>query len=150
MSDDAEKLDVTSSEQRRVLLIVLLLNLMLVMFLAIGGVMANSSGLIANALDNASDAAVYAISLFAVGRSLRWKRIAAGCSGVLLLIFGLGVLGDTIRRFVTGSEPIGPMMIAMAVVAAAVNLVCLRLLRRLRNADVNLRAAQTFSVNDFI
>lgn len=66
------------------------------------------------------------------------------------MIFGLGVLGDTIRRFVTGSEPIGPMMMAVAVVAAAVNLVCLRLLARLKNADVNLRAAQTFSVNDFI
>lgn len=150
MSNEDEHFDATSTEQRRVLVIVLVLNLMLAVSLAVTGVLADSSGLIANALDNASDAAVYAISLFAVGRSLRWKRIAAACSGVLLLIFALGVLGDTVRRFVTGSEPIGFMMMAMAVIAAAVNLLCLRLLTRLQKQDVNLRAAQTFSVNDFI
>jgi cobalt-zinc-cadmium efflux system protein len=150
MSNEDEHFDATSTEQRRVLVIVLVLNLMLAVSLAVTGVLADSSGLIANALDNASDAAVYAISLFAVGRSLRWKRIAAACSGVLLLIFALGVLGDTVRRFVTGSEPMGFMMMAMAVIAAAVNLLCLRLLARLKKQDVNLRAAQTFSVNDFI
>ena len=150
MSNQDEHFAATSMEERRVLLIVLVLNLILAVSLAVTGVLADSSGLIANALDNASDAAVYAISLFAVGRSLRWKRIAAACSGVLLLIFALGVLGDTVRRFVTGSEPIGSMMMAMAVIAAAVNLLCLRLLARLKKRDVNLRAAQTFSVNDFI
>ena len=150
MSRDEGNFAVTSSAQRRVLWLILVLNLLLTGFLAVAGVWADSSGLIANALDNASDAAVYAISLFAVGRSLRWKRIAATSSGVLLLIFALGVLGDTVRRFVTGSEPIGPTMITAAVIAAAVNLLCLRLLARLQKQDVNLRAAQTFSVNDFI
>lgn len=41
-------------------------------------------------------------------------------------------------------------MIGMAIVAAGVNLWCLRLLSKLRNKDVNLRAAETFSFNDFI
>jgi cobalt-zinc-cadmium efflux system protein len=150
MSNDGENLDANSVEQRRVLLIALALNLLLAASLAVTGVTADSSGLIANALDNASDAAVYAISLFAVGRSPRWKRVAATCSGVLLLIFGLGLLGDTVRRFITGSEPTGATMMAMAVIAAAVNLWCLKLLARLKQRDVNLRAARTFSLNDFI
>ncbi len=39
---------------------------------------------------------------------------------------------------------------AMALVAAVVNLLSLFLLQRLNNKDVNLRAATTFSFNDFI
>lgn len=142
--------DTTVVEQRRILLIVLALNLLLVAALAVTGILAESSGLIANALDNASDAAVYVISLLAVGRAQRWKRVAAVCSGVLLLVFGLGVVIDAARRFVVGSEPIGPLMMAMAGSSAAVNLLCLWLLRRLGGQDVNLRAAETFSANDFV
>ena len=38
----------------------------------------------------------------------------------------------------------------MAAVAAVVNLICLRLLNKMSDKDVNLRAATTFSFNDFI
>ena len=41
-------------------------------------------------------------------------------------------------------------MMVMAVVAAGVNLWSLVLLKRLKQPDVNLRAATTFSFNDFI
>ncbi|RYD25115.1 MAG: cation transporter, partial [Lysobacteraceae bacterium] len=37
-----------------------------------------------------------------------------------------------------------------AIVAALVNGVCLWLLKRLREPDVNMRAATTFSLNDFV
>ena len=129
---------------------VLVLNVALVISLMITGIMADSSGLLANAIDNASDVAVYAISLFAIGRPLHFKRTAATVSGVLLLIFTVGILVDAIRRFITGSEPIGVTMMVMAVIAAIINLVCVKLLARLGKKDVNLRAAQTFSINDFV
>lgn len=118
--------------------------------LATTGAIADSSGLMANALDNASDAAVYALSLFAVGRPPQWKRVAAASSGVLLTLFGVGVLGDTLRRFLSGSEPIGPTMMVAAMVAAAINFYCYRRLERLGDAEVHLRAAEKFSFNDFI
>jgi Co/Zn/Cd efflux system component len=149
LSDD-DIIEATTSEQRSTLAIVLALNVGLAIALAIGGTVADSSGLIANALDNASDAAVYALSLFAIGRSMGWKRAAATASGILLVIFSLGVLGDTARRYLTGSEPIGAAMMGLAVVAAIINLACVRLLSRLRNSDVNVDAARTFSFNDFI
>ena len=41
-------------------------------------------------------------------------------------------------------------MMLMALGAAVVNWICLRLLQRLRKADVATRAATTFSANDFI
>lgn len=78
------------------------------------------------------------------------KRGAARFSGIMLLVFAGGVIADAIRRFLEGSEPGGIMMMAMAAVAAVVNLVCLRLLQNMQAKDVNLRAATTFSFNDFI
>lgn len=135
--------------QRKTLLIVLVLNALLFVTLGIGGVLADSSALMANAVDNASDAAVYLISFLAVGRAPFWKRRAARASGVMLLIFAAGVLIDAGRRWWFGAEPIGLTMMALALVAAAVNLACLLLLRRSQRDDVNMRAAETFSLNDF-
>ena len=139
-----------SAQQRRVLLQALILNALLSTALVGTGIYADSSGLIANALDNASDSAVYAISFVAVGRSDRRKTVAASISGVMLLVFALTVLGDAVRRFVVGAEPASVVMVTMGFVAAGINVWCLRLLGRLRRTDVNLRAAYTFSINDFI
>jgi len=141
--------NVQHDRQRRTLLVVLILNGLLFAGLGLGGLLADSSALLANALDNASDSVVYLISFLAVGRALTWKRRAATTSGVLLLIFAAGVLIDAGRRWWLGAEPIGWTMIGLAVVAAVVNLICLRLLQRLEGDDVNLRAAETFSLNDF-
>lgn len=136
--------------QRRVLLIVLLLNGGLAGLLAVAGLLADSSALVANALDNASDAVVYLISWLAVGRAAAWKVGAARLSGWMLVAFSLVVLADVARRLVTEVEPLGATMMALALVAAAVNLVCLWLIRHLHAEDVNLRAAETFSFNDFV
>ena len=68
----------------------------------------------------------------------------------MLLLFAVAVLIDVARRFTQGSDPIGPTMIGMSIVAGIINYLCLRLLQKLENKDVNLRAATTFSLNDFI
>jgi len=135
--------------QRRTLLTVLGLNAGLAAALGIGGVTADSSALLANAVDNASDAAVYLISFLAIGRAGTWKRGAARASGIMLLVFAAGVLIDAVRRVLTGTEPIGPTMMGLALTAAVVNLICLQLIRRQHSGDVNMKAAETFSFNDF-
>ncbi|WP_269717192.1 cation transporter [Caulobacter sp. NIBR2454] len=135
--------------QRKTLATVFLLNAALAGGLGVGGVVADSSALLANAVDNASDAAVYLISFLAVGRAGRWKRGAARLSGIMLLIFAVGVVADAVRRWVVGTEPVGGTMMVLALVAAVVNLVCLILVKRQGGKDVNMRAAETFSLNDF-
>ena len=137
-------------DQRRILLWVLVLNAALFVGLGVAGWLSDSSALLANAADNASDSAVYLISFLAVGRAPAWKTGAARLSGVLLLLFAAGVLADVVRRWLTGAEPLGPAMMTMALVAAAVNLWCLLLLRKVKTDDVNMRAAETFSLNDAI
>lgn len=136
--------------QRGTLWTVLLLNAAIAIGFFATGALGDSSALIANGLDNTSDSFVYAISLFALSRSDKWKRGAANVSGGLLLLFAAGILIDAVRRYYTGSEPLGPLMISMALIAAVVNGICIWLLGRLEDPDVNVRAANTFSLNDFI
>ena len=135
--------------QRRTLVVVLALNVLLFVGLGVGGLFADSSALLANPLDNGSNAAVYMISFLAIGRTVFWKTCAARLSGIMLLIFAAGVLLDVGRRWIVGTEPVGWTMMGLAVIAAVVNLICLMLIRRQGSDDVNMRAAETFSFNDF-
>jgi cobalt-zinc-cadmium efflux system protein len=139
-----------SEREKRTLQIVLVLNAAIAIAFLVTGGLGDSSALIANGLDNLSDAAVYALSLVALSHGLKWKARAATASGVMLLVFAAGVLFDVGRRYFEGSEPIGPTMMIMSAVAAVVNYACLKLLQRIQDPDVNLRAATTFSYNDFI
>jgi cobalt-zinc-cadmium efflux system protein len=142
--------DTKTAKERKTLWIVLWLNAAIAAAFFVTGFAADSSSLIANGLDNLSDTAVYALSLAALTRRSTWKIRAATVSGIMLLVFAIGILGDVGRRFIEGSEPVGPTMMVMATIAAIVNFLCLRLLQRLDEPDVNLRAATTFSFNDFI
>jgi Co/Zn/Cd efflux system component len=136
--------------ERRTLWIVLLLNLLISAAFFLVGYTGDSSALIANGVDNLSDAFVYMLSLIALSRGILWKSRAALFSGTMLLVFAVGILIDVGRRYVYGSEPIGSSMMIMSAVAGVVNYACLRILQRLKNPDVAMRAATTFSYNDFI
>jgi len=136
--------------QKSILRQVLLWNLGLFVGLGVAGWVADSSALMANAVDNASDAAVYLISYLAIDRQPAWKRWAAMLSGIMLLLFACFVLADVVRRWLGDAEPVGLTMMVLALVAAGINLWCLVLLRRVQSDDVNMQAAETFSFNDFI
>lgn len=83
-------------------------------------------------------------------RSRQWKCGAARFSRIALPIFAGGVIADAIRRFIEGSKPGGIMMMGMAAIAGGVNQLSLCLLKRIRNKNVNLLTATTFSFNDFV
>src|SRR3546814_16891141 len=70
--------------ERRTLWIVLLLNSAIAAAFLVTGAIGDSSALIANGLDNLSDAAVYALSLVALTRGMKWKTRAATASGIML------------------------------------------------------------------
>lgn len=140
----------TQSRERRALRIALGLNVALAVSLFATGVIADSSGLIANALDNASDAGVYGIALFAISRGGVWKVRAARISGTMLLVLSASVIVDVVRRFIGGAEPVSLIMIVMTAVAVTINVASLRVLRGLDREQVHVRATWTFSVNDFL
>ena len=71
---DLDDLQVESRQQRRILAQVLALNVFLSSGLVASGVYADSSGLMANALDNASDSAVYATVTWPLAGRLAERR----------------------------------------------------------------------------
>lgn len=139
-----------TAEQRRVLWIALALNALMFVAELTTGVLANSTGLIADGLDMLADASAYAIGLVAVGRSGLFKANAARLSGVLLVVLGVGVLADVARRIVSGEPPEGSAMILVATVALAVNAYVLRLLSKQRSAEVHMRATWIFTRADVV
>lgn len=56
------------------------------------------------------------------------------------------LLAEVLRRFFGGEQPLGPAMMIMAALNAALNI--LRLLRRHRGDDVNFKASAIFTSND--
>src|SRR5687768_4896131 len=100
--------------ERRTLVAVLAINAaMFVVELGVGWI-AQSMGLIADALDMLADASVYAAALLAVGSTTRRKTHAAAVSGILQLVLAAGVAVEVARRAVQGSDPASLPMISIS------------------------------------
>ncbi len=150
-ADEGEiELDARDAAQRRTLVWVLGINLVQALVIGVVGVAAASTGLMGAALDNLADGLVYAVSIYAVGRTVIAKARAARMSGFFLIVLGVALLVEVLRRFLMGGEPVGIVMIVAAIVNAATNFVCLRLLRTHRKEGVNLQASWIFTTNDML
>lgn len=150
-TEDPEiQLDASNAAERKTLLWVLGINFLQVIVAGFVGVIADSAGLLGAALDNLADAGVYVVSIYAVGRTVAAKARVARLSGVLLIVLGLALLVEVLRRFFMGAGPIGSAMIVTAIANAATNLLCLRLLRAHRDQGVHLKASWIFTTNDML
>lgn len=138
------------SDQRRVLILVLVINA--VMFVAEfgAGIIAGSTALMADASDMFGDALVYGISLFALSRSDRWKAGAAAFKGVFILLLGISIVVNVVLKINSGIPPSSTLMLAFGALALIANLICLSLLWRFKATDVNMASTFECSRNDVI
>ena len=146
---DATAVSDNSKLERTALIIAFVLNAAMFFGEAIAGWLANSLGLLADALDMGADAAVYALSLFAVGQSAVRKTSLARTSGYLQL--GLASIGlvEVARRFLTDEPlPNATTMVAVSLLALAANVATMIVLRRARNGEVHIEASWIFTAND--
>src|SRR5437660_12695216 len=81
---------------RRVLWAVLGINAAMFLIEIGAGLAAGSASLQADALDFLGDAANYAISLFVIGMTLRYRAMAALAKGGTMVLFGVWVIGTLI------------------------------------------------------
>lgn len=114
------------------------------------GLISRSSALMADSLDMFGDAAVYAFSLYALNRGSLWRARAGLSKGIVMAMFGLIVLGQTIYRILMGSVPEAETMGIIGGLALGANLVCLIMLYRHRVDDINMRSTWLCSRNDII
>lgn len=146
----ASELGALHERQKRVLYMVLAINLSMFVVEVVAGVLARSTALLADSLDMLGDTLVYGLSLYAVGRGVRWRASAALVKGLVMGGFGLAVLAGALYGFRRPVLPVAEMMGGIGFLALIANLSCLGLLWRCRSDDLNLRSAWLCSRNDVI
>jgi len=148
---DIDEIKAPSTEsEARVLKILLGINFTMFVIEIVMGFVAQSTGLLADSLDMLADAAVYGISLYAVGKELTKQQKAARLSGYLQLSLAALALSEVIRRFFFGSEPLAQYMVVISALALAANVACMALISKHRTGGVHMQASWIFSTNDVI
>jgi Co/Zn/Cd efflux system component len=135
---------------RRVLIIVLAVNSLMFVLEFGAGIIASSAALMADSMDMLGDALVYAVSLYALDRSSRWRAGAALFKGAFILFLGLGVIIQIVMKILYGVPPSSVLMLIFGALALAANLYCLKLLWAFRADNVNLSSTFECSRNDVI
>jgi Co/Zn/Cd efflux system component len=134
--------------QSGTLKIVLVINAVMFLVVLAAGLLADSSAVIADSLDNLGDALTYALSLYAVGRGERAKGWVAMFKAVLILSAALFVVGQIAYKVMNPSIPIFEAMGLIGLLALAANGTCLALLWKHRSEDVNMSSVWECSRND--
>jgi len=142
--------DGASARYKRVLWLVIAINALMFLVEMGASVASNSMALRADALDFLGDSFTYAITLLAIGHSLRWRASAAMFKGVTLALMGIWVLGSTIYRLFILGMPNEMIMGSVALLAFLANLISVLLLLKYREGDANVRSVWLCSRNDAI
>ena len=149
MSCDCE-IDAANEAQKKVLVVLLALNLGMFLVEIVAGILSESTALLADSLDMLADATVYSISLYAVARAPHIKINAALANGGFQMLIGLGLLFEVTRRLYFGSDPESLTMISIGSLALVVNVICFVLISRHQNDEIHMRASWICSRNDVI
>jgi cation diffusion facilitator family transporter len=144
----AENLAHATPAYRRALWVVVLLNLTMGVAETIGGFVAGSQALKADALDFLGDGVITLFGLIAIGWSLAWRARAALLQGLFLATLGIGVLVATTYRVLVLHTPEADIMGVFGVIALAINVAAAWVLVPHRKGDANVRAVWLFSRND--
>ncbi len=140
-----------SKNDRRLLWLVLGINLFFFVLEMLTGFISGSMGLVADSLDMLADSIVYALALFAVGGSAARKRGVARTSGYFQLLLALFGILEVTRRFLGFEEvPEFRTMIIISALALTGNAASLFLLQKSKNDEAHIRASKIFTSNDVI
>ncbi|MBK8760018.1 MAG: cation transporter [Sulfuritalea sp.] len=140
----------SSPRYRRVLWIALWINAFMFGVEIIGGLLAGSVSLLADAVDFAGDAANYGLSLAILTRGLAWRARAALVKGLSMGAYGLYVLVRAAWGAFVGEVPQALTMGLVAMVALIANVGVAAMLYAYREGDANMRSVWLCSRNDAI
>jgi zinc transport system permease protein len=136
--------------KRKILIWVLFINLTMFFVEGIYGWFAQSSALMADALDMLGDAAIYGFSLYVIRLHPIWQSRAGFIKGIIMGVFAISVLFGAMYRVL---DPVVPEATTMGIVggmALVANLICAVLLLGFKDTDINMRSAWLCSRNDVL
>jgi Co/Zn/Cd efflux system component len=139
-----------SPAYRRLLWLVLLINAGMFVIEISRGLRAGSVALLADSRDFLGEAGNYAISLFVLSMSVRWRARAVQFKALSMAVFGLWVVAATAWHAWQGGVPV-PVPATMGFIcgiAALANLASAALLYAWREGDSNMRSVWLCTRND--
>ena len=136
------------ARQRRVLMIVLAINIATFVMMLSVAIYSGSSSLLSGSLDNLGDALTYLLSIAVIGASTRAKAKVALLKGLLILGAAMAVAVQVGWRLAHPEVPIFEAIGIAALLNLAFNGICLWLLTPYRHGDVNMASAWECSRND--
>ncbi|HVE78672.1 MAG TPA: cation diffusion facilitator family transporter [Gemmatimonadaceae bacterium] len=128
----------------------------------VGGWIANSLALLADAGHMLTDVGALALSLFVAWFSqrphtpqktygyLRWEILAAFLNGAALLLISAWIIVESVARLRVPEPPASGIMLAVAAAGLAVNVVAAWLLRPAAHGSLNLRGAYLHVLGDLL
>lgn len=135
---------------KRVLWTVIAINGVMFLVEMIGGQLAGSQALKADALDFLGDTITYGLSLAVIGASIRTRSMAALFKGLSLIAMALWVFSSTLYHTLILGLPSAQVMGSIGLMALAANLASVLLLKRYKDGDANVRSVWLCSRNDAI
>lgn len=148
--DKSCAIEALRERQRGTLTAVLGINAVMFVVVMAGGLIAGSTALLSDSLDNLGDALTYALSIYAVSRSPRIKGRVALFKGFLILGAGLFVMGQVVYKVLHPQVPLVETMGIIGVLNLLANLSCLTMLWKHRGEDVNMSSVWECSRNDIV
>jgi Co/Zn/Cd efflux system component len=147
-SDKECAIEAIKARQSATLKIVLAINAVMFVVEMTSGLLARSTALLSDSLDNLGDALTYGLSLYVVSRGARSKAKVALFKGGLIMAAGLFVLGQVIYAAIHPGVPIFEVMGVISLLALGANGTCLALLWKHREEDINMSSVWECSRND--
>jgi Co/Zn/Cd efflux system component len=135
-------------QQRGTLVKVLWINAVMFVAIAIAALYGKSTALLSDSLDNLGDALTYGLSLFAVSRGPDTKARVALFKGGLIFLAASVVVAQVIHRLINPVLPSYEIMSLFSMAGLAANGLCLFLLWRHRQDDINMSSVYECSRND--
>ncbi len=137
-------------QQAKVLWVVLFINAAMFLVEFGAGIRAGSLSLTGDSLDMLGDALVYASSLYVINKSIQAQAGAAFLKGIIMFLFAVAVFARASYQLFVGVSPEATIMGTIGIVALFANLLCLLLLTRHRNDNLNMSSVWLCSRNDII
>ncbi len=146
----------------RSLRIALALTAALLVVEVVGGIMSNSIALLADAGHMLTDVAALGLSLFVAWFSrqpasqqksfgyLRWEILAAFLNGAALLLISAAIVVESVLRLRSPQPVEGGLMLGVAVLGLAINVISARILHPSSQSNMNVRGAYLHVLGDLL
>lgn len=147
---DCCSIQAPNDNKKKILWIVLWLNLIMFVVQVSAAIIGHSSSLFADSMDMFGDFITYAASIIAIGKSDKWLVAVSKFKAYIIMLFAGIVVIEVIFKLLYPLEPSVAIMAYFSLIAMVVNLICFILLSKEKDTDINMHSTWICSRNDLI